>query len=265
MGSFNIVGFYTNQMISYGNPVVAFLCCEFDTVTNSVRGSIRNHYSIPLSMPIFGEYDDYGGIENIQESPVTKKIEEFFGYDIETVAYDVTKFTIDRWFEPWNRGRYAQIVELRQKDPNDDFMKEEFDRYAPKYDEINDLLNHGRLFGKIENFNVFWAIDHAALWKAFTKVYDADDGYSGSLSYIQNVCAVKVNEYDAQGEIFPEIRDNVLYICKEPSMTDDFSKFLNICGHNLAFKFKVPCYAGQEYDSDEYYNLNKMIIEDTKD
>lgn len=303
MGCFNIAGFFTNQVIRYGEPVVVFPCCEFDIKNR--RGDIH-HYAIPLSMPIFGKYNDYGSVEEIEKSAVTKKLEEFFGYDIEDIVDDVVDFTVDKWWGIGEEGRYEQIKGLRQEDPNDSFMKEEFDRYAPKFETLRDLVtetcnfneadteslayslaltlserenipleevlketkkNHTKPLEK-ENFNVFLAIDHAALWKAFTKIYDEDDRYyyeNLDLSEIKERCCLMNDEYDGSYKSVPGLEKYTLYLCDETSMETDFKKFVSIAYHNLNFKFKLPNHYGQDYDSDEYANLNKMILEDTEE
>jgi hypothetical protein len=51
--------------------------CSNDTV---------NMYFDELFFPIFGKYDDYGGIENIEKDDNTKVLEEFFGLTIEQIA-----------------------------------------------------------------------------------------------------------------------------------------------------------------------------------
>lgn len=46
---------------------------------------------LPLTLPIFGEYDDYGGVENIEKDENTKLIEEHFGVTIEEFAEFFTR------------------------------------------------------------------------------------------------------------------------------------------------------------------------------
>jgi len=46
---------------------------------------------LPATLPIFGTYDDYGGLENIEENANTKFIEEYFGISI----LDFTKIFTD--------------------------------------------------------------------------------------------------------------------------------------------------------------------------
>lgn len=46
---------------------------------------------LPATLPIFGEYDDYGGIENIEENENTKMIEKHFNCTIHDFAYFFTR------------------------------------------------------------------------------------------------------------------------------------------------------------------------------
>lgn len=312
MGCFNIAGFFTNQMIVRGNPVVAFLCCSFDVpVKLGDKVFDKKHYSIPLSMPIFGDYNDYGGIENIVESPVTRKLEEFFGYNIDSIVSDVLEFSIDEWMEPWDTdGRYGQIKKGREKDPNYDFMNEEFDRYAPKYEQIRDLVTrynsldrkesngddclgiylakaHAKEVGISEeeaiakvresswediektNFNIFWAIDHAALWKAFSVEYDAEDEDEEStesmMGFIKEYFTERTDRYDTTSCDIPGLDNYVLCICNEPSMLKEFAKFVLTVSNNLEFHFRRPHNYNQSWDIEEYNTLNKMILDDTQE
>lgn len=43
----------------------------------------RNYEYLPLCLPVFGEYNDYGGIENIEENENTKLLEEYFCVSID--------------------------------------------------------------------------------------------------------------------------------------------------------------------------------------
>ena len=51
---------------------------------------------LPAVMPIFGKYDDYGGIEDIVEDDNTKLIENYFGVNIHDFCYYFTRGTIDK-------------------------------------------------------------------------------------------------------------------------------------------------------------------------
>jgi hypothetical protein len=83
----------------------------------------------PLCLPIFGEYDDYGGVENIEEDTNSKAIEEFFGLplaDIITcvVGGESAGNTYSAAYRPegehqalfgWNVGRHEFNAEWLKK------------------------------------------------------------------------------------------------------------------------------------------------------
>ena len=58
----------------------------------------------PATLPIFGEYDDYGGLENIKEDENTKLIEEHFGISI----LEFTKIFTD-WFT-YKRDEMEDVI-----------------------------------------------------------------------------------------------------------------------------------------------------------
>lgn len=45
----------------------------------------------PATLPIFGEYDDYGGLENIEKNDATKMLEDHFKCTIEQFSYFFTR------------------------------------------------------------------------------------------------------------------------------------------------------------------------------
>ncbi len=60
---------------------------------------------IPATLPIFGEYDDYGGMEKIEKNESTKLIEEHFGISIE----DFVKIFVD--WKTYERREIKPIIE----------------------------------------------------------------------------------------------------------------------------------------------------------
>lgn len=82
MGSYNVACSISNISIGPGEEILFF-----PLEKNEYRYGIGdgNHFLIgsncfynPVCLPIFGEYDDYGGIENIVKNDNIKVIEKFF-------------------------------------------------------------------------------------------------------------------------------------------------------------------------------------------
>lgn len=83
MGSWSVYCNISQIAITAGRPCV-FL---------ALKKEYNNTYLpyLPATLPIFGQYDDYGGIENIEEDENTKLIEEHFGCKIYDFCYYFTR------------------------------------------------------------------------------------------------------------------------------------------------------------------------------
>lgn len=90
MGSWSVSCGISNIAITSGNP------CVIIPLKKS-KGLSYQKYQ-PATLPIFGKYNDYGGMENIEVNNNTKFIEEYFGVTIdEFVEFLVDgKHTYDR-------------------------------------------------------------------------------------------------------------------------------------------------------------------------
>lgn len=105
MGSWSVHCGISNIAITSGNE-----CVLLPLKKNNGFGYQPN---LPATLPIFGTYDDYGGLENIQKDENTKLIEEHFGITIEEfVVYFVDgKHT-------YNRGEYKEVLD-KIKNPSE--------------------------------------------------------------------------------------------------------------------------------------------------
>jgi len=112
MGSYNVACSVSNLSISSGTEVAFFLLLpncrpwgysrslgkdQFDhqddrSLEKIHRVGIHTHlmysncYFNPLALPIFAEYNDYGGLECIEEDANTRALEKFFGLSIEKIV-----------------------------------------------------------------------------------------------------------------------------------------------------------------------------------
>lgn len=76
MGCFNTTGFISQLPILGGNKVVCFIA----TTIKEVNGLYSPSALVaPYFLPIYGEYNEYGYVENIQETFVTKILEKYSG------------------------------------------------------------------------------------------------------------------------------------------------------------------------------------------
>jgi len=86
MGCFNVACSISNISINCGTRI-AFIPLEKVKYQNGPKGNISMIYTnciyCPVTLPIFGEYDDYGGIEDIVRCKNVEVIEKKFGMDIQ--------------------------------------------------------------------------------------------------------------------------------------------------------------------------------------
>ena len=88
MGSFNVACSISHLSIGPGEkcyflPLVRNKYGLIDAQSNFISNEGPSYFFWPFCFPIEGEYDDYGGIENIVHNANTKVIEQFVGISIE--------------------------------------------------------------------------------------------------------------------------------------------------------------------------------------
>jgi hypothetical protein len=93
MGSSNNACSISSLSLGGGTPVAFFLLHPAKQYRNDDLLVIHpashlfysNCFFDPLSLPIFGVYDDYGGVEDIEEDSNTRALEQFFGIPIKDI------------------------------------------------------------------------------------------------------------------------------------------------------------------------------------
>ena len=98
MGSWSVSCGISNIAITAGND------CVILPLRKSIGLSYQSHQ--PVCLPIFGTYNDYGGMENIIYDDNTRLIEKHFGVSIE----DFVEFLVDGKFY-YNRSGAKEIGE----------------------------------------------------------------------------------------------------------------------------------------------------------
>lgn len=91
MGSFNVACSVSNISICAGDPI-AFIPLEVAKFPYKIGDGnhmlIYNHcFYAPATLPIFGTYDDYGGLENIENDTNLGIIEKYFGVSFDSPRY----------------------------------------------------------------------------------------------------------------------------------------------------------------------------------
>jgi len=106
MGSFNVACTVSRVSIGCGDPVVYLplekykYASDFSATGNNMLIYPHCIYS-PVALPIFGEYDDYGGIKNIERTKVVELAEKHFGVSIDKIC------SIDSMPKPVSSGMFV--------------------------------------------------------------------------------------------------------------------------------------------------------------
>ena len=106
MGCFNSYGYLSNLPIVEGDDIFVFICAKRK----------ESNYLIPIFFPIFGKYNDYGGLYSIEEDNSTKWLIENININLDTVIKLLTK----NHLEEQDKEVYEQIKKgLLGKNPFD--------------------------------------------------------------------------------------------------------------------------------------------------
>lgn len=116
MGSFGKVGFISSLPISQGDETtLIFLKPNEYTLEKKGGVTYSTDWYEPVFLPIFGQYDDYGKIEDIKKTDSVKFIEDFFGLPIEKIVEDIDNSSVGRHESekiksPKNEDLYKQLT-----------------------------------------------------------------------------------------------------------------------------------------------------------
>ena len=78
MGSFNTRGFLSHTTIMRGDEIVAFVC-KFDNKKCGRYFYYPFDVYVPIVLPVYGRYNDYGGVDDIVEDDNYKWIKKHIG------------------------------------------------------------------------------------------------------------------------------------------------------------------------------------------
>lgn len=91
MGSWNHTCFLSNLSVGAGTDVALMTLIQTEPQMGSCRPT--EHYYYPAPVMIYGEYDDYGGVENCHGSEINYLLSEFVDNQTIKDDVDIEKFT----------------------------------------------------------------------------------------------------------------------------------------------------------------------------
>jgi hypothetical protein len=230
MGCFNHKGNFSQLPVVAGDRIVVFVGISPKNVNVGDDGFAPGRSFTPITVPIRGEYNDYGGIENVDKTPGTEALEQFF---------DVTTETLVDWAERIAAECENQISQEKVKS----VLKKVAAICNTQASEIelNYIMEHEEIFDHMvstQNTRVA-DIEH---WRLPHKYIEA-------LGYAKNVLG-KDNGYDIVSwthETLPELKETCYVWLKDEF--GDYSKisrtFAELChriGCEVPEEFNMPYY-----------------------
>lgn len=97
MGCFNKIGFHSKLPIQCGDEIAYFICISNGRI-DDITPCYFNDFIEPIYLPIFGTYNDYGSIENIEVDNSVEALEKSLGVSIEEIIETIE----DNAFEPFD-------------------------------------------------------------------------------------------------------------------------------------------------------------------
>lgn len=278
MGCFNSSGFISQLPIKYGDKVVCFIATS--AVGNNISAPVGMYYPgslvTPYFLPIYGEYNDYGYLENIEENQITQMICKYAGEtNLETLLKNISigehvklpnKYSIME--DSYSIGEFTLLFEHR--DVYDEITKSET--------YLSDRFN--KMFQTVD-----WYIDFTVRLKEYTDYVPAlpfniaEDYFKGDYLEIENVPEELKKEYEEHSTQCIRDRlgwsfrnDNTFFLFKMLSKEDNLQamifgkeeirKFLNLYATYVCIPdyFKFSKTAGeQSYSLKDFRKIYDIV------
>lgn len=188
MGCFNTKGFFSNLDLEGGDEAFVFLCTQYHKpllfnekyndkyYKNNYRRSGR---MIPFSLPIFGEYDDYGQIDNIVHDDNVNMLEGVFKDTIENVLDLLNKVTIRA--DHLTEEEINRYMSYRKKlGLTSYFTREDLEeKYNNSHENLRKALSLDHYIKMQQenawNEEITWTMDHAWVYYVLGNIFKEGD------------------------------------------------------------------------------------------
>lgn len=210
MGCFNSKGCFSNTPIVYGDKVVAFIGLAENDKARECDEFAPGMSFTPLTLPIHGEYNDYGSVENIKRTKNIELIEKFFGCkNIESILEEVSRheFRFDSFLkevekkdrEFYGRGGYEDMYKDYDKKYTFELVMEHEDIFYSML-RTNDIIDgmHEYFYHDKRSINILLEED-----------YDKDlallDEYNKAKEEVVEKYKASLNDENINDEEYDEI------------------------------------------------------------
>lgn len=171
MRCFNTKGFFSNLDIEYKDKAFILLGLQYHDplifeTTRSTEEEGTFVYEVnqnpiqPISFPVFGEYSDYGGLENIIKDFNVLRIEEILEDSIENIIEVIQEITIYGSEEKQYVEKYYSYKHKLQEKAVNDILS----TFPPGF---RDDESKRKILNKIRKNNkeIVWCMDHLWVYK----------------------------------------------------------------------------------------------------
>jgi hypothetical protein len=159
MGCWNETCAITQMPIHVGDPVVLVFLTKVDRHAENHNGFCNvNDIWTPKFLPVFGEYDDYGGLEEIQENWNTEYIVDSLKSELMTV-------------------RLSTPAKHTSPDPDDlHAEREDLDLASFGLSDVLEQIHSNKVWvpGVQKTLPVGWCMMHRWVWDHMTRILERD-------------------------------------------------------------------------------------------
>ena len=279
MGCFNRTGFYSHLPITYGDDIVMFMCADTEKLYNgkdSCPISVIGNGYVPLALPFFGKYDDYGGIEKVEDDAnhqyFTKTVgitfEEFSklmhdmdGVTINSLKRDIEHFTEhpeeekDYEWGLYNKKQCENMLNIFESILA--FEIEEFKPSGPKEEELVKIYNqmNERERKTHDEVSIILTMEHRSI---YDKMVENGREHFFDFHYSKDPKITPEEAFDNTAQTIKQVTDAVNGDYEGENPLHDGLGFSDRLGMNNRFGIKVCLHDTVWVDNLDYALYGKM-------
>lgn len=244
MGSFNHKCNFSQLPARCGDRIVVLVGVRMTNNVLEADGFSPGNSFTPISVPIRGEYNDYGGIENVDRTPGIEALEQYFGMDVDKIVDCAERITCG--CEDQVEEEYKKIKEMLEKNFSFPYHKEDGL-------EFSYIMEHEAIFDSMIAMHNN-AIKDTYYWRLPHKFFE-------ELEYKKNVIGEE-NHYEVINwthETLPKLKETC-YTWK----VEDFGDYGKTT-HTIAdFCNYIGCEIPEKYNASYYESRFLAGIEELK-
>lgn len=251
MGSFNHKCNFSQLPARYGDRIVVLVGVRMTSNVLDADGFAPGNSFTPISVPIRGEYNDYGSIENVDHTPGIETLEQYFGMSIDKIVDCAERITCG--CEHQIKDDYKKINEVLQKNFSYAYHKE--DKL-----ELSYIMEHEAIFDNLIAMHNN-AIKDTYYWRLPHEMIEGL-GYSKEVIGEENNYEVIIWTHDT----LPKLKETC-YTWKIEDFGDygktthTIAKFCKYIGCKVPEQYNKSYYESRFLAGIEYMKKEKTLVE----